>query len=71
MSSCEKCRRDANRYSGDVIDEYRRLLEERHSSPCTPEERAGPGATECPRCDRKTIHQYTQEPMCGCKLLQL
>jgi hypothetical protein len=72
VSSCEKCWRDAHRSSDlDVADEYRRLMEERHSNPCTPEEQAGLDATECPCCGRKTIHQHTQEPMCGCKLLQL
>jgi hypothetical protein len=42
------------------------LLEERKEHPCTPEEQAGPEALECPVCHRKTLHQYTREPMCGC-----
>jgi hypothetical protein len=36
---------------------------------CTPEEQAGPDATKCPACKRKTVHQHThlcQVP--GCKL---
>lgn len=31
------------------------------------EEQAGPGATQCSVCKRMTLHQFTQEPMCGCK----
>jgi hypothetical protein len=33
---------------------------------CTGEEQAGPDAGECPVCHRKTLHQHTGEPMCGC-----
>ena len=68
MSSCEKCWRDAHvgPYTC-VADEYRRLIEERQRDPCTPEEQAGPDATTCPTCNRKTLHQWTKEPMCGCK----
>jgi len=67
MSSCEKCWRDAHRgpqYS--VAEEYSRLIDERKDTPCTPEEQAGPDAKVCPTCTRKTLHQYTGEPMCGC-----
>ncbi len=68
MSSCEKCWRDAHR--GDqfsVSEEYVKLMDERRSTPCAPEEQAGPDAGECPGCNRMTIHQTTNEPMCGCK----
>ena len=67
MSSCEKCWRDAHRgpqYS--VADEYARLVDERRDSPCSPEEQAGPEASECTSCHRMTVHQHTREPMCGC-----
>jgi len=33
---------------------------------CTPEEQAGEFASECPKCKRKTLHQYTEECMAGC-----
>jgi hypothetical protein len=61
MSSCEKCWADS-RTGGD----YMRLLKERESNPCTPEEQAGPDAGQCPVCKRMTMHQYTGEAMCGC-----
>lgn len=65
MSSCEKCWSDA--HSGypycDVAGNYRRLIEERRASPCTPEEQAGPDATECPKCKTRTCHQYTGQCM--------
>ena len=67
MSTCEKCWRDAHRgeqYS--VAEEYARLIRERGDTPCTPEEQAGPEAGTCPGCGRKTLHQHTGEPMCGC-----
>ena len=60
MSSCEKCWEDAR---GDH-DRYQKLLARRL---CTPEEQAGPDAGECPVCHRMTLHQWTKEPMCGCK----
>lgn len=63
MSACEKCWADSQ-FGAD----YHRLLEERKANPCTPEQQAGPSATECPECHRLTLHQYTGEPMCGCKL---
>jgi len=63
MSSCEKCWAD----SGGGA-EYSALLKEREAAGlyCTPEEQAGPDAGECPACKRKTLHQHTGEPMCGC-----
>ncbi len=68
MSSCEKCWRDA-REEGEscVVDRYHALMRERRSSPCSPEEQAGPEAWLCPICNKRTLHQYTREPMCGCK----
>lgn len=69
MSSCEKCWRDAHTGSGrDIGDEYYRLMKERKGGPCTPEQQAGPDAEECPECKRMTLHQHTQEPMCGCRV---
>lgn len=59
MSACEKCWTDA----GGSSDAYRKLLAERL---CTPEEQAGPNAERCPVCLRKTLHQHTGQPMCGC-----
>lgn len=59
MSSCEKCWADSR---GDT-DRYSELLKERK---CTPEEQAGEFAAECPSCNRKTLHQYTKQAMCGC-----
>ena len=55
MSSCEKCWSQSRMY-----DNYSELVK---SSNCTPEEQAGPGASLCPKCQRKTIHQYTGECM--------
>ena len=63
MSTCEQCWSDSQGPYGDPVRRYRELVETRK---CTPEEQAGPGAGECPRCKRKTLHQYTAEPMCGC-----
>jgi len=54
------------------MPEYYELLDRRNDidePKCTPEEQAGPDATECPACQRKTVHQHThlcQVP--GCKL---
>ncbi len=67
MSACEKCWKDAHLYAGlSVTDEYQRLINERKDNPCTPEEQAGDDAKECPSCKRMTVHQHTDEPMCGC-----
>ena len=70
MPSCEKCWNDAHsrmRATGkDQAECYRELLEERKDNPCTPEEQAGEGATECPKCKRMTVHQYAHVCMiCG------
>jgi hypothetical protein len=67
MSACEKCWHDAHvNPFASVADEYERLMNERREHPCTPEEQAGPDATQCPTCGRMTLHQHTREPMCGC-----
>jgi hypothetical protein len=67
MAACEKCWRDAHRGPQfSVADEYQRLIEERRDNPCTPEQQAGPDATECPVCNRKTVHQHCHICMvCG------
>ncbi len=61
MSACEKCWTDSR--SGE---DYQQILNSRQAHPCTAEEQAGPAATQCPQCQRLTVHQYTHEPMCGC-----
>lgn len=78
MASCERCWADANgnggygyyRAGGRV--EYADLVKIRNGvteRECTPEEQAGPGATECPKCYRKTMHQICRDtcmnPACG------
>ena len=68
MSACEKCWRDAHAdpYAESVTSEYHRLLADRHGIPCTAEEQAGPDATICDWCGRRTRHQHTGECMaCG------
>lgn len=68
MSACEKCWSDAHsRDQFNVAEEYSKLIDERRDHPCTPEEQAGPDAGRCGQCGRKTIHQFTREPMCGCQ----
>ena len=62
MSSCEKCWRDKG-----IGGDYHALLESRNDHPCTPEEQAGPDASECSLCGRMVIHQYTGECMAGCR----
>lgn len=62
MSSCEKCWRDSR-----GADNYSELLKSRRGDPCTPEEQAGPDASECSLCKRMVIHQHTGECMVGCK----
>lgn len=62
MSSCEKCWRDSR-----TAENYSELLESRKGHPCTPEEQAGPDASECPLCKRMVIHQFTGECMVKCK----
>lgn len=65
MSACEKCWADAYQGgSGSQAERYQELVRERN---CTPEQQAGQDAGECPTCKRKTLHQFTREPMCGCK----
>jgi hypothetical protein len=64
MSACEKCWADA----GGNANEYANLMLTRKEHPCTPEQQAGQGATECPECRRLTLHDITGEPMCGCAI---
>lgn len=68
MSACEKCWHDAHYGSPfvNVADKYAKLLKERSNNPCTPEQQAGEDAGICPVCNRKTLHQWTQECMTGC-----
>jgi hypothetical protein len=70
MSSCEKCWTDAGFRAASrqtsKAEEYEALMDERRDTPCTPEEQAGPEATECPRCQRRTVHQYAKQcTICG------
>jgi hypothetical protein len=69
VSSCEKCWADS-RMPG--VGPYHQLVAAREfmGVPCTPEQQAGPDAGECPTCKRKTLHQHTGDPMCGCSALQ-
>ena len=64
MASCEKCWNDAyvrSRLSfKDQAECYSDLIKERKDNPCTPEEQAGEDATLCPKCKRKTVHQYVK-----------
>lgn len=62
MSSCEKCWSDHYVLGIDYGD----LVKQREANPCTPEEQAGPDATQCPTCQRLTLHQSTGECMYGC-----
>jgi hypothetical protein len=59
MPSCERCWRDAGAraYSKQTStsEEYQALIAARE---CTPEQQAGEDATECPKCSRRTCHQY-------------
>lgn len=64
MASCEKCWSDsavAREVYGDS-EAYRRLVSERQ---CSPEDQAGPDATMCPRCNRRTVHQHAHVCMVG------
>lgn len=65
MSTCEKCWADSR---APGVGPYHQLLAARElmGVVCTPEEQAGPDAGECPSCHRKTLHQHTGQPMCGC-----
>lgn len=69
MPSCEKCWRDSaiERMFNDE-NGYRKLIERRDAEgkTCTPEEQAGPDATDCDKCQRRTRHQHCQVCMaCG------
>lgn len=66
-TACEKCWHDAHNGPGtDVAEAYLRLIRERASSPCTPEEQAGPDAPLCEYCDRRTVHPYVRKcVICG------
>ena len=68
MAACEKCWRD----SGGEGEGYGDLVRSRNKSnnTCTPEEQAGPYATECPACKRMTLHQHTHDCMAGCSCSQ-
>ncbi len=64
MPSCEKCWRQA----GGNPEEYHRLvyLRNEQGKECTPEEQAGPSATICPKCNRRTVHQFAERcVICG------
>jgi hypothetical protein len=56
MPSCEKCWSDS-RLAYDSVERYHELLRERNGR-CTPEEQAGPDATMCEKCQRRTRHQH-------------
>lgn len=67
MPSCEKCWSDSATIE-DHAGAYHKLLErrDREGKTCTPEEQAGPDATECPECHRMTCHQWCHVCMaCG------
>jgi len=75
MASCEKCWDDAglmtfsNPMKGKP-EHYYDLIEERKDNPCTPEEQAGHDAKMCPKCNRKTVHQYAKMcVICNSKLM--
>lgn len=65
MASCEKCWGDSKweahargLFHGDAENQltiYDRMIKERD---CTPEEQAGPYATECGVCKRQAVHQH-------------
>ena len=71
MASCEKCWSDAytksmcNPYKSQA-EIYSELIIERKDDPCTPEQQAGPDANECPKCNKKAVHQLINVCMnCG------
>lgn len=70
MPSCEKCWRDSRLAEASGVElAYSKLVAERTASGlvCTPEDQAGEGATECPRCRRRTVHQHAKVCMTqGC-----
>ena len=53
MPCCERCWSMAR----GQADEYHRQLA---ANQCSPEQQAGPEATDCPKCQRKTVHQYAK-----------
>lgn len=63
MPMCEKCWNDSAKSRclgyGPTYEELT-LQRDRDGTPCTPEEHAGPDATECPKCLRRACHQ-----LCG------
>jgi len=66
MASCEKCWNDSR---GDP-QLYSELVASRNvrGESCSPEDQAGPYATVCPHCQRKTVHQVClvcMTPDCG------
>lgn len=68
MSACEKCWSDAytRMLTGQFESQAHAYQELVHARQCTPEEQAGPHATECTACERQTRHEVTGECMaCG------
>lgn len=66
MASCEKCWAEA----GGDAERYHDIFTDPKRPDCTPEEQAGPYATECPKCGRKVIHQYAKVHMGPCFTVQ-
>lgn len=67
MASCERCWERSHviaRETGiEQTEEYRRLV---LVNDCTPEQQAGPEASECPKCQTRTVHQHTHQcTACG------
>ncbi|HDZ15038.1 hypothetical protein LCGC14_1523770 [marine sediment metagenome] len=61
MASCEKCWADAgSAMTGNMVEQYHKLIDERKETPCTPEEQAGLSAYICGECGRRTVHQYAK-----------
>lgn len=61
MPTCEKCWADSRMRAWNGEDlAYSNLVIERQRAGrvCTPEEQAGPDATECDACHRQTRHQH-------------
>lgn len=63
MASCEKCWEDAQEF-GDPSGAYEMLIRRRM---CTPEEQAGRGAEQCPKCGRYAMHIHCHICM-ACRL---
>lgn len=66
MASCERCWNDAFG-ADDQAARYAELLKKRSGErACTPEQQAGEGATDCPKCKRRAMHQVVRACMaCG------